>query len=256
MNSTARRWPTLDRREILDAIVRQKCFADLPTAQIEKIAALAIPRRYCADELVHCKLDPAAGLYGILSGRVRISSANAEGRESVFSFMGPGAWFGHIGLIDGLPRTHDIRAVEDSVILFIHHGDFHQLLEENLILYKHFALKLCELIREAFSAIDDGMLLTIEARLAKRLLALADSHGAAHPEGTLIDLPLPQRELASMLNVTRQTVNRKLAEWNSQGWIAIHYGHIVVVERRALEQLFPANEISQSTAPRRHGTNS
>jgi hypothetical protein len=42
------------------------------------------------------------------------------------------------------------------------------MLKSNLVLYKHFALKLCELIRMAFSAIDDGTLLTLEARHARR----------------------------------------------------------------------------------------
>lgn len=256
MTLAARRWPALSREDILHAIVGQKWFRDLSEADVAKIAALAIPRRYAAGELVHCKLDPAAGLYGILCGRVRISSINAEGRESVFSFMGPGDWFGHIGLLDGLPRTHDIRAIQDSVILVIHHEEFQQLLESNVILYKHFALKLCELIRMAFSAIDDGTLLTLEGRLAKRLVTLADTHGVPHPEGVLINLHLPQHELATILNVTRQTVNRKLAEWRSHGWIAIHYGQIVIIEPEQLERVFAVAELPHSTAPNRHGTNS
>jgi len=237
MTLAARRWPHRSRQDILQALLAHKWFEGLAEGDIAKIAALAIPRHYAVGELVHCKLDPAAGLYGILVGRVRISSISAEGRESVFSFMGAGDWFGHIGLIDGLPRTHDIRAVQDSVILCIHQ-DFQPLLEGNPILYKHFALKLCELVRLAFSTIDDGTLLSLEGRLAKRLIALVDSCGVPHADGLLIDLHLPQHELASILNVTRQTINKKLAEWRSRGWIAIHYGQIVIIQRSQLERLF------------------
>ena len=238
MSLAARRWPTLTQGEMLVALRGHHWFNDLPESQVVEIAALTVPRLYAAGELVHCKRDPAAGLYGILSGRVRISSTSAEGRESVFSFMGRGEWFGHIGLIDGLPRTHDIRAVEDSVILLIHHNDFRQLLEQNLVLYKHFALQLCRLVRTAFAAIDDGTLLGIEARLAKRLITLADTCGVAHPEGILINMHLPQRELAAILNVTRQTINKKLAEWRVRGWISIHYGQILIIRRAEIERLY------------------
>jgi CRP/FNR family cyclic AMP-dependent transcriptional regulator len=251
----ARRWPLFSRVEIANLLCAQRWFSGLPPGDIVKIATLANPRHYSIGEIIHCKLDPAVGLYGIVDGRVRISSRNAEGREAVFSFMGPGEWFGHIGLIDGLPRTHDICAIQDTVILCIAHSDFRRLLEENLILYKHFALKLCELARLAFETIDEGTLLSLEARLAKRLIMLADHCGIAHAAGVLINQHLPQHELASILNVTRQTVNKKLADWRARGWIAIHYGQIVIIERNELEQLFKEGA-PHSTAPKRHGTNS
>lgn len=246
------RHTALSRQKIFDTILQHKWFSGLSEGEIGRIATLAVPRRFARGEVVHCKLDPAAGLYGILAGKVRISSSSAEGREAVFSFMGPGDWFGHIGLIDGLPRTHDIHAVQDSLILFIHHVEFTRLLEEYPPLYKHFALKLCALIRIAFSTLDDGALLTIEARLAKRLVGLADTYGVAHPDGALINLHLPQQELASVLNVSRQTINKKLSEWRTRGWVAIHYGQIVIKDRAHLEGVFAAH----NTAPNRQGTNS
>jgi CRP/FNR family cyclic AMP-dependent transcriptional regulator len=228
----------LSRKDILETLLAHKWFDGLSRANIGKIAVVAIPRRYALGQLVHCKLEPAAGLYGILSGGVRISSMSAEGRESVSSFMGAGDWFGHIGLIDGLPRTHDIRAIQDSLILCLRHSDFRRLLEDNPILYKHFALKLCALIRIAFTTIEDRSLLSLESRLAKRLITLTDTYGVTHAEGVLINLHLPQKELASILNVTRQTVNKILAQWQGRRWIKIHYGQIVIVQRAELESLF------------------
>jgi CRP-like cAMP-binding protein len=233
-----RRWPALKRSEIERTLLSHKWFSDLSARDIAAIAALAVPRRYQVGELVHGKLDPSAGLYGIISGGVRISSMNSEGQESVFSFFGAGDWFGHVGLIDGLPRTHDIRAVQDSVILCIRHSDFQKHLKANPGLYRHFALKLCELVRSAFSTIDDRSLLSIEARLAKRLIGLADTYGVKHPSGTLINLHLPQRELASIINVARQTVNKRLAEWQKRGWIDKHYGKIIIIRRSAIERIF------------------
>lgn len=234
----AGRYPAIPRQDIMAALRTNEWFRGLPEKVVAEIVALAVPRRYAGGELVHGKSEPAANLYGIVSGGVRISSTAPDGRESVFSFMGPGDWFGHIGLLDGLPRTHDIRACQETILVIIRHADFNRLLDENLILYKHFAQLLCKLVRTAFANLEDETLLSLQARFAKRLLALADTYGVAHEDGVLINLHLPQQDLAAILNVARQTVNKKLVEWQHLNWIRMHYGQIIITNRRALEQLF------------------
>lgn len=234
----AGRFPSVPRNEIVAALRTNEWFRGLPENVVSEIVTLAVPRRYADGELVHGKAEPAANLYGIVSGGVRISSTSPDGRESVFSFMGPGDWFGHIGLLDGLPRTHDIRACQETILVVILHADFNRLLEDNLILYKHFAQLLCKLVRMAFANLEDETLLSLQARFAKRLLALADTYGVPQEDGVLINLHLPQQDLASILNVARQTINRKLVEWQHLNWIRMHYGQVIITNRAALEQLF------------------
>jgi CRP-like cAMP-binding protein len=48
------------------------------------------------------------------------------------------------------------------------------------------------------------------ARIAKKLLELADSHGEATEEGIRLTLPLTQRELGEMVGVGRWETNRAL----------------------------------------------
>jgi len=234
----AGRYPTLPRQEIVAALRANDWFCGLPEKVVSELVSMAVPRRYAEGELVHGKSEPAANLYGIVSGGVRISSSSSDGRESVFLFMGPGDWFGHISLLDGLPRLHDIRACQETILVVIRHGDFTRLLNNNLILYKHFAVLLCRQVRTAFANLEDETLLSLQARFAKRLLALADTYGLPQDDGVLINLHLPQQDLAAILNVARQTINRKLVEWQHLKWIRMHYGQIIITNRAALEQLY------------------
>ena len=58
---------------------------------------------------------------------------SSDGRETTFTYYGPGSWFGQIALLDGLSRTDDIRACGETVLVNILHRDFNELLESNPI---------------------------------------------------------------------------------------------------------------------------
>ena len=230
--------PMVGGEEILRAFGRNSWFRNLPAEIATRIVSATTLKRYEEDELVHAKYEEATRLYGVISGGVRASSMSADGQESVFAFMGVGSWFGLGALLDGLTRTHDIRTCQPTVLATIGRRDFNLLLQEYPILYKHFALQLCEVVRAAFTVIEDEALLHVQARFAKRLVALADLYGVPHGNGTLIQLHLPQQDLASILHVTRATINKKLVEWQRLKWIDMHYGQIIVLNRAALEQLY------------------
>jgi CRP-like cAMP-binding protein len=214
-------------------------FRGLPAELSARMIEMTTLRRYAENELIHAKYEEATLLYCVASGGVRASSVSPDGQESVFAFFGVGSWFGLGGLLDGRPRAHDIRACQETVLAVIGRRDLNLLLDAHPILYKHLALQMCEVARAAFEVIEDEALLPIEARFAKRLVALADTYGMPHDDGgTLIQLHLPQQDLASILHVTLVTINKKLVEWQRLGWVDMHYGRIIVIDRGALERLY------------------
>jgi CRP/FNR family cyclic AMP-dependent transcriptional regulator len=230
------------QRSMLRETVRTRLQSDallsaLPLEEIDWLLERGQIHHYEAGELIHSKHAPSDHLYRVLSGAVRISSASADGREAILNYYGPDEWFGHIGLLDGLPRTHDIRTCGPCAVLSLPRNLAEALLERHPALYRTFSLMLCGLIRAAFAALEDQALLTLSARLAKHLVTLADIYGVGHASGTLIGLHLPQEDLSMLLGSSRQTVNRKLSEWAKLGWIEVHYSQIVLINRSALCEL-------------------
>lgn len=225
---------TSSSRSIRDILAANTPFGDLPPRLIDQIAEIAVLRHYAVGDLVHSKASEATFLHGVVEGAVRVSSTSPAGREAILTYYGPGDWFGHIALIDGLARTHDIHAQKKSTLVNIAHHDFNALLRAEPEMYRHIALMLCRLLRLSFAWIEDTALLSLPARLAKQLLSLARSYGEPHGDGTLIRLRLPQEDLAMLLGTTRQTINRKLADWAKLGWISVHYGEILILDSGAL----------------------
>jgi SulP family sulfate permease len=60
--------------------------------------------------------DDADGLFVVLAGSVSVMLRGHHGRKRVAS-LAPGVVFGEMGLLDGLPRSADVHADEDAVVM-------------------------------------------------------------------------------------------------------------------------------------------
>ena len=75
---------------------------------------------------------PIDGLYLIKSGVAKVSKPSESWEaEAVLAILGKGSCFGEIGLLDGLPPSANVTALEPMECFFLARGDFLSALEEN-----------------------------------------------------------------------------------------------------------------------------
>ncbi len=85
--------------------------------------------------------------------------------------------------------------------------------------------------------IEDTVFLHLPARLAKRLLSLAEVHGKPDPRGVRIAFKLSQQDLAHMIGATRERVNKELGLWRERGLVAMEEGMILICRPESLRAL-------------------
>jgi CRP/FNR family transcriptional regulator, cyclic AMP receptor protein len=73
--------------------------------------------------------------------------------------------------------------------------------------------------------------------LARTLLRLSDSNGVKAEEGTLIDLILSQSMLGAHAGLLRESVNRQLRAWESEGTIRRDDNKIMILKIDALHDI-------------------
>jgi len=73
------------------------------------------------------------------------------------------------------------------------------------------------------------------ARLAHRLLMIAEGYGEIEPARRI--LQLPQEQLALMLSLSRQTTNQILKDLQGQGILHLSYGEIEILDIERLRAL-------------------
>lgn len=219
---------------------RNYLFKDLPEATLERIAALASTRSMEKGAVIFSQGDEGDALFGVASGRVRISATASDGREVFLSIMEPGDAFGEIAVMDGLPRTAGAMALEDTRLIVIKRAGFLGLLEQEPKLAIHLLQLLCARARWTSELVEESAFLSGEARLAKRLLTLASMHGRRAQPGP--ELQISQADLAHFSGISRQNVNQHLREWQKNGWVDLGRGRIAVCDQRALLELTRAGQ--------------
>lgn len=207
-------------------------------ASPELTAALADigSRRKLSDgQLLYARGEAGSELYGVESGLIRVVALSREGDEALLGLYTPGTWFGEVSLFDELPRPVSAYAVGEAAILAVSAARLRELLERNPIWYRDFARVLCNKLRSALVHIE-STLLPISVRIVLRLLDLSQAYGKPGAAGLVIGLKLPQEELARMLGLTRQTINKELRSLENRGWLLIRRGEITLLDAEALQR--------------------
>lgn len=207
---------------------RSMLFGSLAGQELDDLAALAYFRQVEARQEVCRKDSRGDEMFAIVRGRMKVGVSSEEGKEAIFDILGEGDFFGEISLLDGLGRSATVTAVESCEILVIAREDFLRFLERQPKIAVKLLGVLCQRLRSTDELIADIHFLNLPGRLAKALEALGESHGKATPEGRVIDLKFSQEELGNLVCASRESVNKQLKAWESQGLLSIVQGQIVI----------------------------
>jgi CRP-like cAMP-binding protein len=102
---------------------------DLDPSVLERIAALSTDRLWKANTTVFYEGDRGDAMFCILSGEVHVYKTTECGRNIDVVTLGPGAYFGHLALLDRQARSASIRTTQETRLLETRHLHFQQLLK-------------------------------------------------------------------------------------------------------------------------------
>jgi hypothetical protein len=102
---------------LVDELARLGLFDGAAVASLERLAREMQESTVAAGEAVVAEGDEPDNLYVIRSGWFEVTASGEAGTmPEVVNEMGPGDWFGEIGLVTGTRRTATVTAVTDAVL--------------------------------------------------------------------------------------------------------------------------------------------
>lgn len=200
------------------------------------LQALGERRWFSRGEVLLRAEDPAGNLLLIVCGKVKATLASREGEDALGMVLGRGEILGLVSLLDGGPQGMTATAIERTEIITLRREALEHLVTTNATVALDVYGLLARQLRRSYTFLEDTVSLDVAGRIAKRLLELADSYGEKTEDGILIDLPLTQLELATMVGVTRETVNKHLGAYRSRGIIDIRDHRILIRRSDALRR--------------------
>jgi len=217
--------------EIVEFLGDIPLFSKLGEASALSLAREARFKHVEKGEILFFQSDPSEAAYIVRAGNISIILNSPDGREMVINEMHSGDLFGELGILTKMPRSTSAIARTKSELLILPRQAFLNTIEKE----PQLALRMLEITanrlqvsgkRESALAFMDA-----QARLARLLLEL---EAQEKDKGYVT---ISQEELAHHTGLIRQTVAKALGKWRRVGWLITGRGRILILNRKALEEL-------------------
>lgn len=231
--------PFQDLALLRQGLAMTEAFASWPADILQKLLPAARLRRYQRGAIVRREGVDAPEILVVLSGHLTMGRPNADGAHVAMAFIGP-------GMLVGVPLAHeslddlpcDYGAHDAVVVVHLPTRVVLEILDAQPLLERSMACtrlkQQCQLLVTLLHHLSGPL----RQRLAGTLCRFAKLYGvddSAH--GLRLRLRLSQGDLAAMLQVTRQSINREMRALEALGLIRAEYGAVIVHDIDGLQAL-------------------
>jgi len=200
---------------------------------LERVAGLMHVRVFERSQWVLRKDERGDQLMFVLSGLLQVLTSTYNGSHLVLRILRPGEHFGELSVIDRLPRSTSVQALETSLVANLAQVHALELFYQQPLVAERVLKRLAHGLREA------TRMRTILAlpHAAQRICAVLAHLSHLAPGGLAVVDPLPrQADLAAMSNTSRETVSRVLQELTQQQVIQKDRRRLIVRNPDVLSQ--------------------
>ena len=168
---------------------------------------------------------------GVLEGLVKVSSVSPDGKPVSFIGVPSEGWFGEGSLLKSEPRRFDGIALRSSIVAYMPRNTFMLLLDSSVSFNRFLLIQLNERLGQFVAMVEYDRMLGADARVAKELAALFNP--LLYP-GNQTSLPISQEELAHLVGLSRQSVNRSLRRLERAGLVRLRYRDLLLLNLEGL----------------------
>lgn len=199
----------------LELIRRVPLFSTLTSAQAEVVACAIVKRRFRRGELIVEQGKKTNALFILLSGRARVMTADARGREVILATLHPGDYLGEMSLIDNQTHSATVRADIQTDVMVLSGDAFARCLPEPGSVALALLVGLVRRLRQADRKIESLALMDVYGRVARILLDMAEPQ----PDGSLLVRDkLSRQDVAKMVGASREMVSRVMKDLAERGF--------------------------------------
>jgi CRP-like cAMP-binding protein len=165
--------------------------------------------------------DPADSVYGIVAGdgHVRLGTVDRRSKALMVEVLRAGDVFGEIGVVAGGSRTASAVAEGRVQLIRIAGTIFLSALATSPALGEALCRLMANRLRRTFELFQDATFETLEVRLARQILYLAEREGRPTPQGLRLSGRFRQADLADLLGATTRSIITILNTWRAGGLV-------------------------------------
>lgn len=179
--------------------------------------------------------EPAANVYNLTSGTIKLYKLMPDGRRQVTGFLFPGDF---LGLAASEDYIYSAEAVTTVSLCRFSRADLDTLMEQTPQLER----RLLSMARYELAEAQDQILLlgrkTAKERIASFILMLSDRAVRRGESGNPVSIPMSRNDIGDYLGLTTETVSRTLTRLRSGGAIIMESDRkVTLAEREVLQDI-------------------
>jgi CRP-like cAMP-binding protein len=222
----------------IGAVLRQlPLFQELTAEQTTLLTAGTREKRLQKGEMLFQKGDKPRGFFLVVSGQVKLAFSSPQGNEKVVDVLGPHQTFGEAVMFMERPYPVFAQALSDAVLLHVGQAEVFDLLQSDPLFARHMLAGLSIRLHTLVQDVESYSLRSSAERVIGYLLQGQPEKKAG---GSLeVDLPTSKQVIASLLNLTPETLSRIFHDLSSAGLITVQGKHVCVPDVARLARYQP-----------------
>lgn len=199
-------------------------FSELQPTQIQQLVNGTRLVEMSRGTILFNRGDRANGFYLLLEGQVKLGVISPQGDEKVIGLIQPGQSFGEAVLF--LERSFPIhaQATMDTKVLLIAREAIFDILDNDVTVVRRMLAGISARNRQLVNDIESISLQNSTQRLIGYLLQISTES----PNPERVQLPANKLTIASMLNITPETLSRVMLRLQNAGLIEVNGKEIVI----------------------------
>lgn len=213
--------------DVMERLKNIACFSNLNDEQLAKLKKISVIKKYSAKEILFYEGDTPTYLHVLLQGMLKVYKTNHKGQQIFLHQFYPGGMVAELANFENIPYPATAEFTSDSEVLRIDY----QALEKDFFRNPEISMEIIKSLiakhKILIEIIQKEVILTADAKIAKFIL-----------ENGELFATLKNTQIASILNLTPETLSRTLSKFKSLGLIELdEKHHFNVLEREKLEDM-------------------
>ena len=197
----------------------------------------AVPRSLVAGERLYLAGHWVDRVHLVCSGVIKMTASDAEGRETILCLGLTGDVIGDIAALGDGTQPLDAVAVMRAAVLGFDADLFARMLESNPAAGLELARAMAQRTRWIIDTARERTGSELPARLAGRLLDLADLVGRMRNGAVELEVALPQADLGGLAGMCRESANRTLKAFKNEGVVDYRGRKLRILRPDVLERI-------------------
>lgn len=218
---------------VTELLAKVPLFTELSPEELERVAAVAIPRSFPKGVRVFHEGDDSDACYVVRSGDLRVTREHSDGRAIALATLSAGDFFGELAMLDGGSRSASVETLSDAELLALPASDMRRVIASHGTIAAKLIVALTRRLRETNERVARQSFQTVPSRVAGVLSQLiAEEVMPEDRDG--ITVRMTQADLAQLAGTSRESVSRFLATLERAGVVRVGRGRVTIIEPRRL----------------------